>query len=49
MSYGNAFHGDAALSEERVQKIVCHLREIGITEICAVSLCQFTSDIEFYV
>ena len=49
LGYGHDVQGFNTLIEERVQKIICHSREIGVVQICAVRLNQFTSDIEFYI
>ena len=48
LRYGHAVHGDATLTEDRMQKIIRHGREIRVIQRSPVRICQFTASIEFY-
>jgi len=49
LGYGQAVHGDVTLTEERLQKIIRHSREIRVIQIPPIRLGQFTPNVEFYI
>jgi len=47
--YCQAVQGDSSLTEERMQKIVRHSREIRVILCCSTLLRPFTMNVEFYI
>jgi len=41
--------GDATLTEERMQKVIRHSREIRVIHSRPIRLGQFTTDVEIYI
>jgi len=49
LGYCQAVQGDATLTEERMQKVVRHSREIRVIQSRTIRLGQLTANVEFYI
>jgi len=49
LSFFQAVQGDATLTEEQMQKVIRHSREIRVIQSRFIRLCQFTTNVEIYI
>jgi len=49
LGYCQAVQGDTTLTEERIQKVIPHSREIRVIQSPPIRLGQLTTNVEFYI
>jgi len=49
LGYCQGVHGDAALTEQRMQKVILHSREIRVIQSRSISRGQLNTNVEFYI
>jgi len=49
LGYCQAVQGDATLTEERMQKVIRHSREIRVIQSCPIRVGQLNTNVVFYI